>query len=296
MIYEYAVSPKLFSSEEHATFLYQAFGPDAGRLLCEFPRKRWLQFAVALIKADVPDGELQKRLLTAVTALAKIAVSRQGERWDDRLSWIDNAIVEHGRIPFRSILWEGPGRPHANTRTPSIALCDEVDWKAQSSIHVQRTAVEMVRPISDLLQLSRRVVLVDRNFNPADGRWVNVLLETARVLRGSPRQPKADHIVLILSNMNGISDQAFERLARDSIAPRLPAGLSVRFHLKMSNLLHARYVLTDIGGVQFADGLDEGVGTGVAPTMITRLSYCSHRIELEACERDVYRSFVIVRE
>lgn len=296
MIYEYAVSPKLFSSEQHATFLYQAFGPDAGRLLCEFPRKRWLQLAVALIKADVADGELQKKLLTAVTALAKIAVSRQGEQWENNLSWINNAIIEHGRIPFRSILWEGPGQPHASTRTPSITLCNEAEWKAQPSIHVQRTAVEMVRPIGDLLQLSRRVVLVDRNFNPADGRWVNVLLETVRILRGSPRQPRVDHLRLILSNMNKIPDDAFERLARDSIAPRLPEGMSIRFHLKMSNRLHARYVLTDIGGVQFADGLDEGVNAGVPPTMITRLSYDSHRIEWEACERDVYRSFIVARE
>ena len=60
-------------------------------------------------------------------------------------------------------------------------------------------------------------------------------------------------------------------------------------------ILHARYVLTDVGGVQFADGLDEGVGTGV-PTMITRLSYDSYRIEWDACERDVYRTFVVASE
>jgi hypothetical protein len=294
MIYEYAVSPKLFSSEQYAMFLYQAFGRDAGRLLCEYPRKRWGALAVAVIKSSVADGDLQKRLIAAVTALARSAVSRQGEHWQDGASWIENAITEHGRIPFRSILWEGPGQPHACARTPSITLCEEADWRSQPSIHVQRTAIEMVRPLTDLLQLSRRVVLIDRNFNPADGRWVNVLLETVRVLRDSPRQPRVDHLGLIVSNMNGIPDHAFERLARDSIALRLPPGVTVQFDMKMSNRLHARYVLTDLGGVQFADGLDELAGA--APTLISRLSYDSYQIEWEDRSKDVYRSFRVTRE
>ncbi len=295
MIYEYAVSPKLFASEQHAAFLYQAFGRDAGRLLCEYPRRKWLQIALAIIRERTQDGELQKRLITAVTSLARLARSRQGELWDGNQTWIGNAIAEHGRVPFRSILWEGPGDPHQNARIPSITLCDEEEWRSVASVHVPRTAIEMIRPITNLLQLSRRVVLIDRNFNPADGRWGNVLVEMANVLRASPRQPRVDHINVVLSNMNNVTDQMFEQTARQAIGPRLPQGVTVAFKLKMSNRLHARFILTDVAGFQFADGLDELIGVGAAPTLITRLSSDSYGVEWNAWQTDVYRSFEITR-
>ena len=57
----------------------------------------------------------------------------------------------------------------------------------------------------------------------------------------------------------GELDHRVDRLtiARQAIGPRLPHGVTVAFKLKMRNRLHARFILTDVGGVQFADGLDE---------------------------------------
>src|SRR5687767_1578466 len=111
MMYEYAVSPALFDNEVHLTLLYEAFGIERGRLVSEFPRKKWEQLARAVIEKYASEEYQRRAWKEVLIALCKRALyERQGAQWDATMPWIQNAVNEHTRAErrgFRGILWEG---------------------------------------------------------------------------------------------------------------------------------------------------------------------------------------------
>jgi hypothetical protein len=267
VIYEFAVSPGLFDREERVTFLYEAFGMEAGRFISDFPQKQWSHLARAIIKKSAPGYLDHQKWITALIALEQRAMyRRQGAVWKDDLNWINNAVEEHRRRPFKGILHDERCSEPAAIRF-GIDMGRNQDWKCSASRHVPRVADQMVRAVAPLIELSKSLVLVDPYFWAVDGRWKNVLLSFARYVADSSMRPKINHIHYITSIEEKIPDEETERQCRQFLEPDLPAGVSVGFYLVLPALLHDRFVLTDSGGVQFGRGLDEGMGD----VLITRL-------------------------
>jgi hypothetical protein len=63
----------------------------------------------------------------------------------------------------------------------------------------------------------------------------------------------------------------FQDHCRRLVEVKLPRGSSCRFIRWRRNSLHNRYVLTDRGGVQFGQGLDENAGGGPEFDLVTIL-------------------------
>lgn len=268
MIYEFAVSPGLFDREDRVTFLYQAFGMEAGRLISDFPHKQWSQLVRAVIKRSATPYPESAKWIDALIALEKRAMyHRQGAVWNkDDPSWINNAVAEHRRCPFKGILHDNECSEPGAIRF-GIDMAGNPHWKCSGSRHVPRVADQMVRAVAPLIELSTSLVLVDPHFWAPDGRWQNVLLSFARYAAEASMRPKINHIHYITSIEEKMTDEETERQFRQLLEPDLPAGISVGFYLVMRKLLHDRFVLTDRGGVQFGRGLDEGMGD----VLITRL-------------------------
>lgn len=58
MIYEYAISPALFSQEDRIALMVSSLGLGHGRLVSDLPKDKWEQFALHFIKSNA-QGDAQ---------------------------------------------------------------------------------------------------------------------------------------------------------------------------------------------------------------------------------------------
>jgi hypothetical protein len=291
MIYEYAVSPALFKNITHVAFLYEAFGIDQGRLISEYPRKRkWTQYVRQIIKEHARDESEKNALIGLLMALDKRALyERQSAIWDENKDeWIENAVEEHARRPFRVIL------NHKPSSQPDVTTIEDIwrvaPWKNPPSFSVPRQAGQMVDAALPLIHLSNALVLIDRNFNPKEGKFSKVLIEFAERLLQQAHGQKISQIKYVTAyDSNDQTTSQFECDCKSFLPSVLPVGISVKFILKTKRLLHDRFVLTNRGCLQFGIGLDEGDGD----VLVTRLSNDNFMDHWETWEQKSCHNFVV---
>ena len=251
MFHEYALDPSVLSSWERTRYFLDAFGPWRGRLLAEYPR-RWKRLVYQQLQC--PDVE-KKRIEERLAALDRRVFSgRSGAQFDPDYTWLDNAIRENVRVPFRAIV-------SAESRPPNVLDASEVDdreplWRADGGRRILRAADQFVEAVRVLLAASTRVLLVDPYFR-------------------SDQVDKTDALVALVAAVAGtrasievhFSDEprsyALAMAEASRILPRvLPIGMSVTLRCWKQRAggerLHNRYLLTDVGGVQFGDGIEVG--------------------------------------
>ena len=152
-----------------------------------------------------------------------------------------------------------------------VSMLSHNRWPVPSTRSVPRRSDDMVRSVADLIDMSTSLILVDRNFNPADGRFSKVLAAFADYLLNIRiHQPKIQQIKFVTTYEQDHCNKTilqFEKRCREFLPSILPNGIEVRFHLKVKNLLHARFVLTNKGGVNFHFGL----GFQLYPEVLTDL-------------------------
>ena len=275
MMYEYAVSPALFDSEGRLAFLYEAFGIERGRLISEYPHRKWEQIARAVIARNAKDEYQSRVWKEALIALCKRALyPRPGSHWIEGQTWTANAIAEHtraGRRGFHGLLVEGVCSLHPDAVEIGISLAGHPCWPCPGTLYVDRTAPKIVEAVAPLLDLSATVILIDRHFNPGDGSFVNVLSTIARHLLSNGAIRPVSQIKYVASNIK-VSMEYLAEQCRLLLPSALPAGIEVRFLVLPKELLHDRFVLTNLGAAQFGQGLDEaGLREGNGQVLVTRL-------------------------
>lgn len=292
MIFEYAVSPALFSTADRVAMLLLAFGIDQGRLVSDYPKDKWEQFALGSIKRHAVD-DFEKRawqeLLISIRKQNGL-YRRPDAIWSDKLSWSENAICEHSRMQFKAIVDQARNAKCPEVVVLGVDLVSSPLIRLPASIHVPRRADLMVQATKGLIGVSSNVVLVDRNFR-IDNRFLKVIVEFANSLP-TKRGPAITQIKYITSDAGGLTVEQLQAECERLLAPDLPDKISVKFIFKQKGKLHDRFVLTERGGLQFSTGLDEGDGD----VLVTRLSEAAWRQEWAAWERDAYRSFEIKKK
>jgi len=290
MIYEYAVSPKLFGSLPNLGLLFHAFAASSGRMVSDYPRRKWTQLARELIARTVSEDSERKEYMELLMALEKYAlVERQGPLWTKEKNWIDNAMDEHHQRPFHGILVDAPISNEPRVIAMGASMQRHAAWQASGTSTVPRRAADMVKSVVSLIEMSTTLVLVDRNFDPADGRFSNVLATFADRIKAQAHQPRIQQIKFVTTYEKFSTAAAFEERCRDFLPGAIPIGISVSFHLKAKNLLHKRVVLTDRGCVLFDPGLDEGIGEA----LIGRLSIDEFQSEWSMWNKNVVSTFTI---
>jgi hypothetical protein len=262
MIHEYALEPELvatWSDRRDGRYFIEKFGVGSPRIVSRFP-KRWKRMVWdAYAGGDDLD---RKRLIEVVSRLSEVMVKRPDAPWDQEATWLENAEGEHARVPFHAIL------ARANPRAcGQVLAADDLDddtylWKCPTGQIVPRSASAMASAVAGILRTARVVVLVDPYFGPESGRHRRPLQAFLRALVNSRSSGPPARVEVHCSFKSEATEEFFRSECETRLPQIVPAGLEITlFRLREragGESLHNRYILTDIGGVSFGFGLDEG--------------------------------------
>jgi hypothetical protein len=251
MFREYALEPAVISSWDRARFFLDSFGPWKGRFLAEYPR-HWKRMVFEGLSC--PDVE-KKRITERVTQLDKRVFSaRTNAPYDGARSWIDNAETEHRRNPFDAII------ATVTSGVPHVLDGSEVDdrdelWRVDVGLLLKRDPNAFVHALRLLLGVSRRVVIIDPYFRADQDEKTRPLIAFCSAV-----PPTATVEVHFSDEVRGYG--ACMRDATRALPRILPSGVEVTLHCWKERAggprLHNRYLITEVGGVEFGDGIEIG--------------------------------------
>lgn len=256
MLYEYAVEPAAIAADwKTCVYLAEKFGFDRGRLLSLFPKK-WLPMAIESA-SHLPVME-KARVVEKLTKLKRESSIRSGRTYDHMIgTWLDNALAQQTSAPFHAIIASLNPTSH-----PRVLIAGELD-EANPLVGVPhdaaivRDAHALVAAMKLLLRSAETVLFVDAYYDPFNAKYQDTLRGCLRAVQEG--NPTAVCEIHHLDNHKCPPIDAIEREAKAKFRGIIPDGMTVsivRWREKPGGEdFHARYVLTDKGGI----GIDAGL-------------------------------------
>jgi hypothetical protein len=284
MLYEYAVEPKAIASNwEACRYLSEKFGFHRARLLSEYPKK-WLRLAIEAA-APLPDVE-KKTVVEKLIQLKRNAGIHSGRGYDPAGGdWLTNAVAQQALKPFHAIL--ASQNPDGHTFVLTTDKVDESDalMVAPRDVEVIREAPSLASEMALMLENARIVVFVDAYYDPFDARYQSTLRECLKLVKSANRCTNCDIHCL---EERSASTTAIERSARAKFGKVIPAGITVtiyRWRKKAGGAdFHARYLLTDRGGIRIDAGFSAEGGAETTDMML--MDFALSQEKRRAFERD----------
>jgi hypothetical protein len=189
---------------------------------------------------------------------------RSGRPYDPSFgSWSQNAIAQHAFVPFHAIIAEQNPAAH-----PQVITVDEVDEQhpLMVSAHtweVERVGTTLASALCPLLKSAKSVLFVDRFFDISKARYQETLKACLDVIQASGGVGVRCEIHFCYHESRP-TPEFIEREAHKWIRGVLPPGMSISLLAWKERAVgadfHARYLLTDVGGVNVEAGFSaEGV-------------------------------------
>lgn len=268
MIHAFALEPELVATwgrREEFRFIHDKFGLGTPRVLLELPAfNKWKRKVYEAAKALALSQEDMKRIEELFRLFGEHKHRRVDAIYDGVLSWLENAEREYARRQFAGILTAQNPRNHA-----AVLVADQLGasphWACEVGASPSRTPEALALALSAMLTNCRQLHLVDPHFGPENARHRRVLEALLRVLGGGGLA-----LDFVRVHCSGKSQLTFFEHEAAKMAQRFPRGVAVEFvrwrQKPRGQRFHNRYVLTDIGGVMFGDGLDDDDGDGAGQT------------------------------
>lgn len=269
MFAEYALEPSLLATKESARHFVTQFGFENGRLIAKYPRT-WEILVLEQVQS-LPD-QLRKTLVEYLLRLKRCCVDRGGN-WQPTESWLNNAISEHKRSPFAAILSSSNPQnlDFILTEGDADPLSTHSSWQALRSREIPRNVQSFINALAPLLRCSRRVLFVDPNFTPKDRGFRDGLAAFLKALVGGGGKWLAKDIFYVTGDERSTPAE-FQALCKSHLTAIIPQGMAVTFNRCKANQIHDRFVITDVGGLKFGQGLDTaGALEAIQNVMVTLL-------------------------
>jgi hypothetical protein len=279
MISEFAIDPELFARWSSFQTLSDDFGIEKGRMISEFPRK-WKNLVRdrALELAAMNNEQRATTDLQALRIVETIFSERFGrvlkrsgrEFRSDLHSWREAA--SHASPAFDVIVAAGSGKS-GNYIGFDDLLRHEPPFHRKKMNFIDRKKEDLIAAAAIPLTDADEVILVDPNFRADEPRFYETLNYLLDFLKTSGRCPKRLELHTKRIRRKG---EVFSRKSQEFewntyIVPFLSNGLSINVcfwdKLPSGGKPHARFLLTQSGGLYYDEGIDEGKGE----TLVTLL-------------------------
>lgn len=241
---------------------------------------RFTQWRREVIRAAKVNGaqDMDFERLTALLGLLQTnRVERGSSPYDGSRPWLENAENENVRSSFHAIV-AGVNPRHRDF----VILGNMADailhpkWACTRNHTCARQPGTMAACVRSMLRLARTVIFIDPSFHPGAPRYQSTIrefLDTA--IRSRLHPPSRIEIHSSFSRNPGNEYLAVFQREMPALTPA-GATVSLRRWLQRSGgeKLHDRFILTNLGGVTFTVGLDEGDhGETTAIHMLDRSEY-----------------------
>ncbi|MCX6153185.1 MAG: hypothetical protein NT007_03385 [Candidatus Kapabacteria bacterium] len=252
MIKEFAIEPEFFQSWERIRYIDEKFGASNGRLISKYPGN-WIELVYENLN-DFPPM-LKKRCevkLGLMKTNKKIVNSfRQFNR---EKSWINNAVEIHYLKPFNGIIGL------LNQNNVSYVLTNEdLDeeneiFRVNKSMQILREPSTIADSIMPLLLHSKDIIFIDPHFEKLKPRHIRPLLE---IIDRLARLSTKNQYSIKYFTGNSVEKTVFCHNLKNYLEIKLPINSELKICRCPIDIMHNRFVLTDIGGISFSQGLDD---------------------------------------
>ena len=268
MIREFAVQPAAIDNWKDFRFIYDQVGVEHGRLISRFPGK-WAGMVIEAVKAnpDVRDVE-RSTIVSKLKNLEKSKMARlnrpydPGMNRDPETNWLCNVKVQQKQNPFHAVIAR-----HNDREIEHLLDIDDLDdshplWHVPRDQIVPRKAWDLACCARLLLQISREVLIVDPHFDPERSRF----LETFSHMAAFAFELHVPTRMELHVEDKGQDDEWWQKKCLQHLPNSIPEDFTITVHRWRKrpdgDKLHARYVLTELGGIRYDYGLDEWEGDG----------------------------------
>ncbi len=275
MFFEVAVHPEVAARWGRRDLFRnpaRELGMDARRILAKYPRGTWVRevrsaFA-GLSAADRGDPKRFEAMLSAV-AMGVVSDTRPKRLPSEDTPWTEAVLQLHQlgvAHRFRAIVVPrlAGGADEVITTAEAAESGEAPCWNIEPVEVVARSAAELVDALAPLLRCSRHIRLVDPYFDIAK-RTFREPFETMLAVLEERGVWRSLELHAACENAGGGRTAAFaQQSLEQGLSRRLPVGREMTVFLwqeqDRGEKLHNRYVLTEVGGVAFGTGLDQGQG------------------------------------
>ena len=272
MHYEYAVEPEALASNWQ-TFRYtiEKFGYDRGRLISRFP-KRWLKLVYGSASQNFSVME-SKRVEIALKDARVNKIANFSRQYDSNLdTWFENAISSHSERPFRAIIaQESEGDDDSvlcvndiNEQHPLIAV-------NQGQI-IPRDVESLASSMTPMLRTCSKILIVDPFFDALNQWYQKMIHKLLSIVRDL--NPKNAIFEIHYRRNKWKRRNCNKKWIKESkfiFKKFVPNGIGLDIYCweEKSNGedFHARYLLTEKGGIS----VDAGFGAPVGDNQTTDL-------------------------
>ena len=276
LFHEIAVEPEAIRTLRDFQLVMGLAGFSKGRLISDFPAESkrssdegrgWAIRVAESVKAnDVGKAAKVRELLI----VERRRIWKSKRQFDHGCAWIENARADHHRSPFAALILDD--RP---TNAVECVLddflgdaCPDCLKEDQHVKPLPKFPKEFAEHMLPMLRCVRALRFVDPHYIYQDRRsgelrlsfkHAKVAEEIARKLNGFHRIPKT-----VEFHTSRVSDDSTNELEffvhkmRDHLPKEWKAKAFLWSEKDGGKRFHARYILTDVGGVGSEYGLDEG--------------------------------------
>lgn len=291
MVYEYAIDPRLLaacSDKMHIRLLTKSFGLGTPRIHSLCPRvSKWKTMVRESFSKRNEAGELadekqranlqfDEHRLTALTQhLIDSSIRRPNFPWNPDESWLDNALSQHAKNPFRGLLSSEPSMGCIEViNQDNLDAEDHPSWLVDEQVDVPSNPPEMAMCLDPLLRMAKHIIFIEPYFRSHRRKWNRTFNEFFRSISASYWEMSAITLEIHASRdvEKAPSAEHFKEECTEYMPGIIPLGLQVKF-FRWSQIpgdaeLHNRYVLTDLGGVKVDPGFDERGSRGATTEFI----------------------------
>lgn len=255
MIHEFAVEPEALAKFNPIWQALEQFGVEYGRLVSAYPSK-WLRHVYDATNGCKP---MERKQLEVRLGRLRQKVRRFGaaRKYDGEKPWRENVLVGHEASPFCGIIQSDNPNNHDAILTPTDLHDENECWACKREDRIERSSEQLAAALAPLGCLSSELLFVDPHFS-TEVRWTRVLAELLTVcdVGGGKKTRIEFHTGAVPTR------DVLEPAILKWVMNRFRPSVSIRFVLweqkELGEKLHARYFLTELGGIRYDVGLDEG--------------------------------------
>lgn len=260
MIAECAVEPEVMAEWRHFDGLHADFGVGNGRLLCEFPGK-WRKRVLETVRRYEQEGrnspiQAQRIIDHFQHGAFRRAMVASGREYPGEGSWCEaaRAVSE----PFDLIIHSQAPSSERELRAGDF-LRGMPPFARPRQTEVKRVATELIAAGWPCFRKAREFLIVDPYFRPREAKFGRVLGHfLARLEREAAKPRRLEvHTQLPEPYDAGVQSGNWKHWAGEHLPSNWELSIFHWTSLETGGQLHARYVLTDLGGLDYNWGTDE---------------------------------------